>query len=171
MIVNARKPVADAGGNDDHGARLEAIGDAGADGRPVAARAIEVPHVVVGRRPALHTHDFRTRYEGGFAFHDVIDLADQVVLGDRHPDGLTRDPMTRQRLGPREIDFEARRHDGGRPRAEGQERSTHGQGDVLRDSIYRKRRLRLIRWIRTTAPEKSIAEDSLGVGRFMRRKS
>jgi hypothetical protein len=41
---------------------------------------------------------------------------DVILRIDRHPDGLTGDPMTRQRLGPGEIEFEARRHEGGRPR-------------------------------------------------------
>jgi hypothetical protein len=51
---------------------------------------------------------------------------------------------------------------GGRVGAEGQERSTHGQSDFHVNAIYRTHRLTSIRWIWTSAPEKSIAENPWG---------
>jgi len=82
MIVNPCELVADAGRDDDGVAGSEMMRGAVADRGPIAARTVQVAHIVVRRRAALDAEDVGTGDERGFAVDNMVDLAHEVVLGD-----------------------------------------------------------------------------------------
>src|SRR5215469_3644316 len=82
MIVNPCELVADARRDDDRVAGFEMVRDAVADRGPIAARTVQVAHIVVRGRAALDTEDVGTGDKRGFAVDNVVDLAHEVVLGD-----------------------------------------------------------------------------------------
>src|SRR5215471_1335929 len=82
MIVNPCELVADARRDDDRVARFEVVRDAVADRGPIAARTVQVAHIIVRGRAALDTEDVGTGDKRGFAVDNVVDLAHEVVLGD-----------------------------------------------------------------------------------------